>query len=212
MANSVADRLRSVGPALLGYSHLERVLGCHRRTIQRMVERGEFPKPMPIAKGTVGFALEDVLAWYDRKRAALEAIAVSDPAKLSTDNAISALQDIAARLATEANGQQVLPEQITGFTRELSAAEHAQALAEMQERSIQEMADQFAAFRSLFTGLDQQATVAVVNWLFPAMRRIWSADAAARGQYWPASDADAEAQAIAAMVLAWGSGGDASAA
>ena len=131
------ERRKTAMPLVLGYEHLERELGRDRRTIQRMVERGTFPKPFRVSPGTVGFHLDDVLAWLDARRSGLVAAAVSDPAKLAPADVESVIAALGARLASAQSGRTVTPDEIEGVTVRLSPDERAALAAKAAERQRQ---------------------------------------------------------------------------
>lgn len=43
-------------------------LDTSKTTLWRMIQRGEFPKPLQISRGRVGWRQEDVTAWLEARR------------------------------------------------------------------------------------------------------------------------------------------------
>jgi prophage regulatory protein len=60
----VVDRL----PQIVSYPEVQKHLGVSRRTIERMVRKGEFPQPLQLAPNRVGWKIETVLGWIEAKK------------------------------------------------------------------------------------------------------------------------------------------------
>lgn len=109
-------------PLVLGYEHLEKQLGRDKRTIQMWIAAGKFPKPMDLGKGKRGWALQDVLDWYDQGRKGLIASAVANPASIKANQVADAIAELGARLAG------VDKSEVLGVTVKMTPEQHTEAV------------------------------------------------------------------------------------
>lgn len=55
-------------PLTLSYADIERQFGVGRIKVWRLVQSGEFPKPMKLGGRTLRWDTQDVLAWYREQK------------------------------------------------------------------------------------------------------------------------------------------------
>ena len=69
-ARTIKNRTQDtdIKPRILAPTIVARMIGLSRVTIWRMCRRGQFPKPIAISPGRVGFIAEDIEDWIDSKR------------------------------------------------------------------------------------------------------------------------------------------------
>ena len=83
-------------PSYVGYAEIAEATGIDRRTIQRLMERGKFPKPDALPTKENRWRLSVVTNWLEQRNAeqlaALSDSAVTDPAKLKPDQIVDTLQ------------------------------------------------------------------------------------------------------------------------
>jgi hypothetical protein len=69
-----------------------------RRTVERMITRGELPKPIKLTAGSVAFPLEELVAWWrirsDKIAFEFESLAYTPAAELKPEH----LEKAAAKL------------------------------------------------------------------------------------------------------------------
>lgn len=70
-------------PRFVGYGEVEGALGVSRRTIERMVRAGDFPKPTQLAPNRVGWQVEAVEKWLSDSGRKLEVFGPSRGPKTS---------------------------------------------------------------------------------------------------------------------------------
>lgn len=115
--------LKTELPRYVGYAEIAEATGIDRRTLQRLIARGNFPKPDALPTKENRWRLEVIAEWLEkrnaRQTAALSDLAVTDPAKLKPDQVVDALQQLGARFAS-IHGQPVAPESVVGVTYQLT--------------------------------------------------------------------------------------------
>ena len=99
-------------PQFVGYADVERALGVSRRTVERMVREGKFPKPVQLAPNRVGWQVDVVTAWLADLSQGLVAHAVTHPDQLAPDEMAPTMQTLAARLIEQEFGEAVRPDQV----------------------------------------------------------------------------------------------------
>jgi predicted DNA-binding transcriptional regulator AlpA len=100
-------------PQYIGYDEVAEALWVHRRTVERMVENGLFPRPEQVSPNRVGWRIEVLLAHLDRTAKALTALAVTNPDDLPPEQLEPAICALGARLLSHESGTTVGPEQVT---------------------------------------------------------------------------------------------------
>jgi predicted DNA-binding transcriptional regulator AlpA len=154
-------------PKLVGYKELEEAFGLTRRQLERMQRDGRFPRAIDIT-GAGGnrraWPLQQVLDWFEQRRACVTRLAVSQPDKLKPEQVENAAYELAARHISNQLGQPIEGEKVVlGF---------------VQERATEETADDFftgwtgiwAWVERCFSRLDEAQSNAVAFGLFPALR------------------------------------------
>ncbi len=99
-------------PWYVGYAEIAEKTGVDRRTIQREMARGNFPKPDALPTKENRWRLEVIADWLAKRNAAqiaaLSDVAVTDPAKLKPEQVVDALEALASRFIA-LHGEQVQP-------------------------------------------------------------------------------------------------------
>jgi prophage regulatory protein len=147
-------------PQYVGYREVQDAVGLSRRTIERMVRDGKFPRPAQLAPNRVGWQMDVVLAWLDQRGAGPLAKAVEKPGDLLPDQ-------------LEAHGQEWLRRTVSKFAGERVDLRHVHIgyhppLTEAKDDAL--FSAQVDALEDKFADLDETDSAIVVAWLFPAMR------------------------------------------
>lgn len=82
--------LRHALPRLVGYAELADAYGWAPRTLQRWVKAGLLERPTRMPGGRVFWKLEQIEAFVGRQFSGLQAVSVTDPAKLLTTEEVEA--------------------------------------------------------------------------------------------------------------------------
>ncbi len=144
-------------PTYVGYAEVQKHLTLSRRTIEREVRAGKFPRPVQLASNRVGWRVETVLEWAAARDRDLVASAVATPAELTPDQIQEELHSLAADFLTTQLRSPVRSEDISIRLVRESLEPHdpiAAVLAEFDGRF-----DHFEAARAWF----------VAAWLFPSL-------------------------------------------
>ena len=114
----------------VGFGEVAEALGRSRRTIERMVRADEFPQPVQLSKGTVGWPVDVVEVWLEGRRkdsfAKLAKSAVTNPSDLAPEAAYNQGMTQAAAAVEKLTGQR--PDGVA-FLRQLTDAERDEATA-----------------------------------------------------------------------------------
>jgi predicted DNA-binding transcriptional regulator AlpA len=124
----------------VGYAELAKELGLSRRTIERMVQRGTWPKPHQLSPARVGWPLSEVKGALAERGRALANSAVADPADLAPEEALSRGLSLALDAAEKLTGQR--PE-ATLFVRSMTEAERGK-LSALDEWANQRLRDLYS--------------------------------------------------------------------
>ena len=147
-------------PQFVGYADVERALGVSRRTVERMVREGKFPKPVQLAPNRVGWQVEVVTAWLADRSKGLVAHAVTHPDQLAPDELAPTIQVLAARLIEQKLGEAVRPEHVRlTLSRTATNDELTSCRAKLLEQ-LESLCGHFSSDRCLY----------LVASLFPALR------------------------------------------
>ena len=166
-------------PQFVGYREVQDALGVSRRTVERMVREGKFPRPVQLAPNRVGWLVETVKAWLDERGKGLVARAVANPDDLAPDQ----LADAAVDLLTRAVGHE-LGEPIDPAGLHITYAPPSPEVTEEQFADAE--AREAALLQQRFAGLDATRSTIMVAWLFPELREAIAAgttDIRARAAY-----------------------------
>lgn len=132
-------------PKYVGYAEIAEATGINKRQIQRLIERGKFPKPDALPTKGNRWRLSVVLQWLEQQNAeqiaSLSDLAVTDPAKLKPEYLGDALQAVGSRLAS-LHGHEIAPDDVLGITYQLTEKQLA-ALAEEREQLLGDLIDSF---------------------------------------------------------------------
>lgn len=194
-------------PRYIGYAEIAEATGVERHTIQRLIKVGKFPRPDALPTKENRWRLSVILEWLEQRNAQqiarLTDSSVSDPTKLKPDQLVDAHRALAVRLA-KAQGVDIDPDAVIGFTYRPTDQEAAAARSELAAQQAALLAAQFNMWGDLFAALDCERAMVVANWLFPALRKQWSETARQTGRAWalPTDAQDAERMAWAALATA----------
>jgi predicted DNA-binding transcriptional regulator AlpA len=123
---------------VVGIKEVAAVLQKSRRTIERMITRGDLPQPVKPTPNSTVFPLEDLIPWAKKKgdtlAAEFERLAFAPAADLRPE----ALSEIAAKQISRALGEKIAPYQVVfGAIRQLTPnerqARRAAVLREVEE-------------------------------------------------------------------------------
>jgi predicted DNA-binding transcriptional regulator AlpA len=96
-------------PPFVGYSQVEDSLGVSRRTIERMVMEGRFPKPLQLVLNRVGWQVETVTGWLSERGQGLVAQAVAHVEDLSPDELEDKALDLIVKSLEQRSGKLIDP-------------------------------------------------------------------------------------------------------
>ena len=99
-------------PQFVGYREVCEALGYSRRTLERMVRAGTFPKPVQLAPNRVGWDVKVVEADLERRSKGLAASAVADPENLSPEQAEDVMRELGAQRLSQLTGETIDPAQV----------------------------------------------------------------------------------------------------
>ena len=154
-------------PKYVGYAEIAEATGIDRRTIQRLMERGKFPKPDALPTKENRWRLSVVTDWLEQRNAeqlaALSDSAVTDPAKLKPDQIVDTLRVLSARFAA-INGQEIAADDILGFTYRLNDEQREALGAQANSTAV--------TFCETFGRLDEVRALLVVGGLMPVLRPL----------------------------------------
>lgn len=102
-------------PKLIGYAEIEDWYDIDKRTIQRRMREGKWPRPME-GSGKNFWYLDDVLAALDGMRRGLIAAAVCDPSKVKPEQLSDATFELAAKLTGVPKDQLAIGQRLEGDT------------------------------------------------------------------------------------------------
>lgn len=148
-------------PKFVGYRELESALGISRRTIERMVREGRFPKPTKLSPGRVGWELGAVTVHLANQGQRLEASAVSKPEQLAPDELIDQAVDFIAEATSIRYGAPVSQDDIASVHVSRIVTEDEFRAAEAQE---------FAIYAKRFENMTVQRSFILASWLFASLR------------------------------------------
>ena len=193
-------------PKLVGYKELEEAFGLTRRQLERMQRDGRFPRAIDIT-GAGGnrraWPLQQVLDWYEERRACMTGLAVSQPDKLKPDQIENAAFDLTARHISNELGESVSRDDVViGHVRRLSPDESDAA-------TIAQWVALWRAVEERMEQLDQKDSLGVIYGLFPAMRSFLDEQARSAGRNGYLNGRDIAPIDLALLVLAGPGGRDA---
>lgn len=148
-------------PKYVGYRDVGDALGVSRRTIERMVREGKFPKPVQLTPNRVGWEDVTVTQWLAERGKGLAARAVTNPEDLSEEQIEDALQSLAAEYILKRAGE----------------AHRDELVVSLMRRTIVENPSDWrtpilAAFDGRFDHFELVRSVLVAAWLFPSLRDV----------------------------------------
>lgn len=170
MSNSKVRSARSdLLPKFVGYRDVQEAVGVSRRTIERMVRDGTFPKPRQLTPNRVGWRAEVITDWLASRQKNLLEGAVSNPSELDDSEVENALVSLAGRWLQRRTGRSLSNEKIS--IGDLSEPEilHG-ALARLVE------------FDGCFEHFDAARAILAAAWLFPVLRPMIEAEASPEAQ------------------------------
>ena len=154
-------------PQFVGYSDVQQSLGLSRRTVERMVREGKFPKPIQLSDNRVGWDVEVVRAWLDERGKGLAARAVNDPNDLDVDELLQATRDLIVEALSRREGKPVDPASVASLTVSRTVSEDEFRHLEAQE---------FAVYAERFKSIDLSRSLFLAAWLFPELRPCLSTE------------------------------------
>ena len=159
-------------PQYVGYREVEDALGVARRTVERMVREGKFPRPTQLAPNRVGWQVDVVTAWLAEREAGLVAHAVAHPEDLKPEQLDAIAFDRLRQIVSEQAGHDVDMKDVRIQYRPPTADEEGALPSELT----------LAALESMFGHFDEARCAVLAAWIFPGMRHIfaWNDDPASR--------------------------------
>ncbi len=174
----------------VGVAEVCAALDISRSTLDRQRREGRFPAGVQISKNRVVWPVEVVEQHLATLATHLATHAKADPADLSPAELSDAAHDLAARHISSALGQPIEPSNVrVGHVRPATDAEQA---AEIGRR--------IDGWGQAFAHLPWQGQLIVAGWMFPELRKGFTAALQARGVMVGAGDAEWQAAALQAMV------------
>ena len=160
-------------PQFVGYSEIERALGVSRRTVERMVREGKFPKPVQLAPNRVGWQVEVVTAWLADRSKGLVAHAVTHPDQLAPDEVAPTMRMLAARLLEQELGEPVRLEQVSLTLSKVATNDELTSCRAKLLEHLENLCGHFSYSRCLYiaatlfpefrTALDDSVDAAVIR-------------------------------------------------
>ena len=149
-------------PQFVGYQQVQDAIGVSRRTIERMVREGRFPRPAQLAPNRVGWQVEAVTNWMSERGKGLVAHAVAHPEDLSPEQLEGEAVALVVKAMEKRVGKTVDAADLgIQVTRRITAEEFA--AAEKRE---------FAIYSDRFSDFDLTRACVMAAWLFPRLRTI----------------------------------------
>ena len=137
-------------------------LGVSRRTIERMVREGRFPRPTQLAPNRVGWQLDQIKTWLDDRGRGLVAHAVAHPEDLSPEQLEGEAVALVVKAMEKRVGKTVDAADLgIHVTRGMTAADFTSA--EKRE---------FAIYSDRFSDFGPHRACVMAAWLFPGLRHI----------------------------------------
>lgn len=162
MAKAPNSPKRQHLPQYVGYREVQDAIGVSRRTIERMVREGRFPRPAQLAPNRVGWQVEAVTAWLAERGTGLVAHAVTHADDLSPDELESDAVSFVVKAMEKRTGETVDAGDLgIHVTRKLT--EDQFLAAEKRE---------FANYSDRFSDFDLQRSCVMAAWLFEGLRHI----------------------------------------
>lgn len=161
MNNSPSDDPRNMLPQHVDYEFVAKRFCVHRRTIERRVRAGTFPKPIAISPNRVGWELNVVLDWYNENIRGVMAEASANPNELDADELIAAARELIVQAHSKQQGSPIDPKTIGSITVSRSITEEEFRNAEARE---------FAIHAERFKNISTSRSITLAAWLFPALR------------------------------------------
>jgi predicted DNA-binding transcriptional regulator AlpA len=144
-----------------------RVLQVSIKTVDRMIRRGELPKPVNLTNGSVTFPLEELVAWWrvrsDKIAFEFESLAYTPAEKPE------AIEEALAKRLSRQYGERFTPDQVVYGAARDASPEEADAIRAAMIRQ----ADESGA--RLFGELDFIEALLVAYGFFPALRDMITA-------------------------------------
>ena len=146
---------------LVDYRDVCRWSRISQRSVERMVRRGEFPKPIPLPSKIVRWEAKTVQDWMKKCIAGGGQI-ISHPEDLTAEAIPAQLQSLAAKFISAQMETDVRSEDVTFHIERRS----------LDSGSSDWTADILAEFDGRFDHFDVARSVLAVAWLFPAFRDL----------------------------------------
>ncbi len=148
-------------PQYVGFAQVQDALSVSRRTVERMVRDGKFPKPIQLSPNRVGWRVEAITQWLAERERSLTAKAVALPEDLSPDEFEMTMKSLAAGYLSSQLGHGV------------SASEISVSIAPRSAPVGQAVDPKSAAideFDGRFDHFEVARALVVTAWLFPSLR------------------------------------------
>ena len=149
-------------PQYVGYREVEDAIGVSRRTIERMVREGRFPRPAQLAPNRVGWQVDVITAWLADRGTGLVAHAVTHAEDLSPEQLESEAVALVVKAMEKRVGEPVDASDLgVHVTRRLTEDQFLDA-----ERR------EFSIYSKRFSDFGPQRACVLAAWLFPGLRHI----------------------------------------
>ena len=147
-------------PQYVGYREVQKSLGVSRRTVERMVRIGSFPRPVQLAPNRVGWPVETVTTWLAERSRGLVAHAVAHAEDLEPEQ----LEDQALQLIQKSL------ELRTGKRVEFDALDVRVTRSISEDELKEAVKQEFSLYAERFSEFDKRRAYVMAAWLFASLR------------------------------------------
>ncbi len=154
-------------PMFVGYREVQSALGVSRRTIERMVREGRFPRPIQLAPNRVGWQVEVVEGWLSESGRRLEARAVPRPEDLTPEVLIEEATGLIAEALSRKHGVEIGTDEIDSVHVSRAITEQEFMASEVQELEL---------YANRFQGFSETRALILAAWLFASIRPYFAGE------------------------------------
>lgn len=153
-------------PQFVGYHQVQNALGVSRRTVERMVREGSFPRPVQLAPNRVGWQVETITVWLSERSQGLVKHAVERAEELEPDQLEKQALGLIVKSLEQRSGKTVDATNLTlHMTNSVTPAEFKAA----------EIAE-FANYAERFKDFGEARACILAAWLFARLRPMMEGD------------------------------------
>ena len=161
MTKDTSSSSRAALTKFVGYKEVTAATGVSRKTVERMVSSGGFPKPQRLTPQRVGWPLHVVEEWLQQLRSSITKSATDNPNDLGPDELFARATATLAQAVSKLEGVPVGIREIRSVTIGKKMTEQELSVCEAQE---------FELYSKRFSHFSLERSVILAAWLFPALR------------------------------------------